>query len=176
MAPPPGLFSMTTGWPKLSDSFCPYTRAMMSLPPPALKPTMMWIGRAGYFAGSSCAMAGRQRLAANATARSHLRRSFIDLLLLERRNMDMQHRRLAIIERCEAAVDRGGKLIRLGDAFAVRAERPRNGGKIPRLALTAGPQPRLKPISLRGDAIWIDPLHRRLHRLPSAIVEHNGEN
>src|SRR3979490_1119444 len=57
MAPPPGLFSMMTGWPKLSDNFCPTIRAMMSLPPPGVKPTRIWIGRDGYFDGSSWAEA-----------------------------------------------------------------------------------------------------------------------
>jgi hypothetical protein len=41
---------MITGWPRLSDSFCPKTRAMMSLPPPGVKPTTMRIGRSGYCA------------------------------------------------------------------------------------------------------------------------------
>jgi hypothetical protein len=49
----------------------------------------------------------------------------------------MQHRGPAVIERCKAAVDRGSKLVRLGDAFAVRAERLRNGREIPLLALAA---------------------------------------
>ena len=51
MAPPPGLFSTMTGWPRLSDSFWPNARAMMSLPPPAAKPTIRRIGLDGYFAG-----------------------------------------------------------------------------------------------------------------------------
>src|SRR3954451_18345612 len=133
MAPPPGLFSMTTGWPRLSDNFCPYTRAMMSLPPPAVKPTMMWIGFAGYFAGSSWAKAGWQAAAtATSARRKRLRTTFMDLLPLKRGDVNMQHRGLAVIERCEAAVDRSGELLRLGDAFAVRAERARNRRKIPR--------------------------------------------
>src|SRR6266403_457806 len=122
MAPPPGLFSLMTGWPRLSDNFCPYTRAMMSLPPPAVKPTTMWIGFAGYFAGSSWAKAGWQAAAASATSASQkrLRRPFMGLLPLKRRDVNVQHRGLAVIKRSEAAVDRSGEVIGLGDAFAVR--------------------------------------------------------
>src|SRR3954453_14207732 len=139
MAPPPGLFSMMTGWPKLSDNFCPYTRAMMSLPAPAVKPTMIWIGFVGYFTGSSWAKAGWQAAAATVTSatQKRLRTTFMDLLPLKRRDVNMQHRGLAIIERGETAVDRGGEFIRLCDAFAIRADRSRNGGKIPLLALAA---------------------------------------
>jgi hypothetical protein len=45
--PAPGLFSMTTGWPMFSESFCPISRAKRSLPPPAAKPTTMRSGRFG---------------------------------------------------------------------------------------------------------------------------------
>src|SRR6266404_69276 len=72
IAPPPGLFSTITGWPRLSDNFCPKIRAMISLPPPAAKPTMMWIGRVGYFAGSSWAEAGAIAPAINATNQRYL--------------------------------------------------------------------------------------------------------
>src|SRR3954449_3780124 len=124
MAPPPGLFSMMTGWPRLSDNFCPYTRAMMSLPPPAVKPNTMWIGFVGYFVGSSWAEAGWQAAATAMSARQkRLRRPFMGLRSLKRRDVNVQHRGLAVIERSETAVDRGGKLVRLGDAFAVCAER-----------------------------------------------------
>src|SRR4051795_7637970 len=124
MAPPPGLFSMTTGWPRLSDNFCPYTRAMMSLPPPAVKPTMMWIGFVGYFAGSSWAKAGWQALASATSARQkRLRKAFIELHPSKRRNMNMQYCGFAVIQRGKATINRGGELVRLGDAFAVRAER-----------------------------------------------------
>src|ERR1700759_4337188 len=108
MAPPPGLFSIMTGWPRLSDNFCPYTRAMMSLPPPAVKPTTMWIGFVGYFAGSSWAKEGGQAAAIATSARQkRLRTTFMDWLPLERRDMNMQNCGLAVIERCETAVDRG---------------------------------------------------------------------
>src|SRR5215467_15346108 len=33
LAPPPGRFSMTNGWPRRSDSHCPIRRAMVSAPP-----------------------------------------------------------------------------------------------------------------------------------------------
>jgi hypothetical protein len=51
--------------------------------------------------------------------------------------MNMQYCGFAVIQRGKATIDRGGKLIRLGNAFAMRAERPRYGGEIPRLALAA---------------------------------------
>src|SRR5712675_2281873 len=107
MAPPPGLFSMMTGWPKLSDNFCPYTRAMMSLPPPAVKPTMMWIGFVGYFAGSSWAKTDVTAAGASAInprqrpTEKRLRTIFMDWLPLERRDVSMQQRGLAVIERRE---------------------------------------------------------------------------
>ena len=47
----------------------------------------------------------------------------------------MQHGSLAVIQRSQTAVDRGSKLIRLGHAFTVCAERARYGGEIPLLAL-----------------------------------------
>src|SRR5262245_42968027 len=44
-----------TCWPRLSVSFCPSCRAMMSVPPPGAKPTMARIGR---FGKPCCAFAG----------------------------------------------------------------------------------------------------------------------
>src|ERR1044072_943104 len=116
---------------------------MMSLPPPAVKPTMMWIGFVGYFAGSSWATAEQVR-AINPRHRAgekRRRETFIDLLPSQRRNQNMQHRGLAVITGGAAAVDRGGEVIRLGDAFAVRAERPRRGGELPPRALPARLEP-----------------------------------
>ena len=49
----------------------------------------------------------------------------------------MKYRGLAVIERGKTAVDRAGQFIRLGDAFAMGAERFRHGRKIPPLALAA---------------------------------------
>src|SRR5262249_37137709 len=68
MRPPaPGLFSTITGWPMFSDSFCPTSRAKRSLPPPAAKPTIKWIGRLGKFAAlSPCAPAAPATIAASA--------------------------------------------------------------------------------------------------------------
>src|SRR5450432_2860288 len=178
MAPPPGLFSMMTGWPRLSDNFCPNTRAMMSLPPPAVKPTMMWIGRAGYFAASSAANA----IEANAISARQLaidnlpRKTFMNLLSSKLRDVNMQHRGLAVIQCREAAIDRGREIIRLGDAFAVSAERPRYAREITLLALAARGQPGLKLVGLGGDAVGVNALHRRFHRLPAAIVEHHRQN
>src|SRR5207249_7029300 len=62
------------------------------------------------------------------------------------------------------------------DEFSVRAERAADIGKASLLALPAGAQLRLKGIGLRGDTLRINPLHRRLDRLPAAIVEHDRQN
>jgi hypothetical protein len=43
----PGRFSTSTGWPRVSDSFCAAMRARMSLAPPGTKPTSMRSGRCG---------------------------------------------------------------------------------------------------------------------------------
>ncbi|MNC96040.1 hypothetical protein D3C83_133080 [compost metagenome] len=52
------------GEPKASESFCAITRAAMSVPPPAAKPTTMRTGFAGYF----CAPAGAAATAAHRPA------------------------------------------------------------------------------------------------------------
>ena len=90
--------------------------------------------------------------------------------------MNMQHRGLAVVERGKAAVDRRGQFVRLADAFAVSTECLGDLGEIPPLALAARHQPRLELIGLGRDALGIDALGRRLHRLPAAIVEHDREN
>jgi hypothetical protein len=36
----PARLSTTTGWPRLSESFCPVIRAMMSFDPPGAKGTI----------------------------------------------------------------------------------------------------------------------------------------
>ncbi len=56
------------------------------------------------------------------------------------------------------------------------AERPRDGRKIPPLALAARSQPRLKLIGFGGNALGIHPLHGGFHRLPAAIIQHDGQN
>src|SRR6516162_3500847 len=43
----PGRFSMMNCWPSRSDSPCAMRRAIMSVVPPAEKPTMIRTGRAG---------------------------------------------------------------------------------------------------------------------------------
>src|SRR4051794_37417122 len=153
---------------------------MMSLPPPAAKPTMRWIGRDGYFEGSCWARAGGAAMsAANAATREYRLGILIELDLCQDskpRNLHMQNGRLSVIKRRKGAIDRGGELVRLRDAFAISAEGPPPPGKTPPLALAAGHQPRLKLIALGGDALRVDPLHGRLHRLPAAIVQHNGQN
>src|ERR1043165_6253472 len=53
MVAAPGLFSTTTGWPRLSVSFWPTRRARMSLTPPGLAATTMCIGLVGKALASS---------------------------------------------------------------------------------------------------------------------------
>src|SRR5689334_16398620 len=100
-------------------------RAITSLPPPAAKPTMRWIGRLGYFEASSCATAESANARTMALIRakrsigfswSMIRRSgnrFSEKIMLPRkglepRDMNMQHGGLAVLERGEAAPDGGG--------------------------------------------------------------------
>src|SRR5262249_60816233 len=47
LLPAPGRFSMMNGWPSRADKYWPIKRAIMSLPPPAGKPTTMRTGRVG---------------------------------------------------------------------------------------------------------------------------------
>src|SRR5262249_24739321 len=47
LPPAPPRLSITTGWPRLSWSFCPSTRPTMSVPPPAGYGTMSRIGWVG---------------------------------------------------------------------------------------------------------------------------------
>src|SRR6202012_6306184 len=110
-------------------------RAMTSLPPPAAKPTMMWIGRLGYFEASSCASAVFAVRAASRPA-IRLQRNNINLSS-QPGHVDMQHGRLAVIERRKAAVDGGGEFIRLAHAFAVCAEGLRDLREVPPLALAS---------------------------------------
>src|SRR5581483_2025982 len=147
-------------------------RAITSLPPPAAKPTMMWIGRVGYFAGSSCADAAvaKTRAQRPKTARKNI------TIPSKPRHMNMQHRGLAVVECGEAAVDGGNQFVRLADAFAVSTEGLGNFRKIAPLALAARHQPRLERVGLGGNALGVDALGGRLHRLPAAIVDHDREN
>src|ERR1700694_3373486 len=106
---------------------------------------------------------------------SRYRRS-IKGIISKRRDLNMEHRGLAVVERGKTAVDRGGEIVGFGDAFAMRAECAADVGKTALLALTARCQSRLKLVGLRGGAIGINPLYGGFHRLPAAIVEHNGQN
>src|ERR1700761_1182170 len=96
-------------------------RAIRSLPPPGVKPTTMWIARVGYLAGSSCAFAGvasaSPRLETMAAAARQ--KAFI---ASQPGNLHMKHRGTAVVERVETTIDRGRKLVRFADPFAVRAE------------------------------------------------------
>src|ERR1700704_5046486 len=161
---------------------------MMSLPPPAAKPTMMWMGLLGYLAGSSWARAGGIALAASArnprkpTVEAYRFEPFMEspfgaaVRVLERRDVNMQHGGLAVIKCGEAAVDGCGEFVRLADGFAMGAECASDRGEITLLALPAGRQPRLKLVGFGGKALRVHPLHRRFHRLPAAIVQHHGQD
>ena len=54
MLSPPGLFSITTGWPHFCVSFSANSRPPMSAPAPGPNGTMNFTGRVGQF----CACAG----------------------------------------------------------------------------------------------------------------------
>src|SRR4051812_5553743 len=47
VVPPPGLFSITIGWPRRAESLSPTARATMSTPPPGGKGTTNLIARVG---------------------------------------------------------------------------------------------------------------------------------
>src|SRR5690349_6871675 len=66
MPPALGRFSTTTGWPSISWRGCATIRAAKSVPPPALKPTMILMVRVGQ----SCAAAGAGPSADSASAAS----------------------------------------------------------------------------------------------------------
>src|ERR1700749_3821043 len=126
----------------------------MSLPPPGVNPTTIWIGRVGYFAGSSWADAVEAAIAPSTSDPRYmpieqvLASAFIKCLPLslkvlgsKSRHMNMQHGGFAVIECCKSAIDRGREIAGLGDALAVRTEGSCNGRKIPLFALTARHQP-----------------------------------
>jgi len=50
-------------------------------------------------------------------------------LISKRRDVNVQHGGLAVVERSEAAINGCSEIVRLGDAFAVCAECPRYGGE-----------------------------------------------
>src|SRR3569832_1737899 len=176
MAPPPGLLSMTPAWPMLSESFCPTMRAIRSLPPPGVKPTTIWIARDGYFATSSCARTALVIKASSPrqeTMAGDFRQAFI---ALKPGDVDMKYGGLAVVERGKTSVDGGCELVGFGAAFAVRAERLCHTCEFPPLALTARREPRLKLVGRSSHTFRVAALHRRLHRLPATIVEHDRED
>src|SRR6266481_2970371 len=143
-------------------------RAMMSLPPPAAKPTMIWIGRAGYFAGYSPAKAGLPTSATSPRQApiSRARPGMVIDPFSEPRDMNMQDGRFAVIKRGERPIDRGRQRVGLAHALAVGAERLCHFGKITPLALPARHQSRLELVGLGGNTLGVDPLGGGFHRLP----------
>src|SRR5262245_1892209 len=57
MVPAPGRVSTITGWPHCSVSFCPMTRARMSVDPPGANGTIILIGLSGYLSAADWASA-----------------------------------------------------------------------------------------------------------------------
>src|ERR1700756_4538693 len=109
-------------------------RAIRSLPPPGVKPTTIWIARVGYFDASSSAFAGAE----SASPRQAMTADRHNVLMASQLgNLHMKHRGLAVVERGEATVDCGRKLLRFGDVLAMRAEGFRDARKIPPFALSA---------------------------------------
>src|SRR6186713_673187 len=86
---------------------------------------------------------------------------------LERRDLDMQDGSDSTVDGGEAAINRRREFIRRVDEFTVGAERAADIGEVSLLALPARAQLRLKRIGPGGDALRIDPLHRRLDGLPA---------
>src|ERR1041384_837063 len=69
MVPPaPVLFSTTTCWPSSSPSFGAMIRAVVSVPPPGSKPTIVVMG----FTGQVCASAACESASAHAAKRIFL--------------------------------------------------------------------------------------------------------
>src|ERR1700753_4010580 len=146
-------------------------RAITSFPPPAAKPTMIWIARVGYLAGSSCASA------VFVARRSAQRPMRSDIAIPSKpRDMDMRHAGLPVVERGKSTVDGVRQFIRFAHTRAVSAECLGDLGEIAPLALAARHQPRLELIGLGGNPLGIDALGRRFHRLPATIVDHDREN
>src|SRR5688572_15752262 len=77
LPPAPGLFSTTTDWFQVSESFCASWRATTSVVPPAAKGTMIFTG----FEGHACAAAIAGTRARIAAARRLHVRIFIRFLL-----------------------------------------------------------------------------------------------
>src|SRR5258706_11893756 len=67
LPPAPARLSITNGWPRISPSFCPAMRAMMSVGPPGAKGMMTRTG----FDGQGCACA--ERLTKNARTEARMR-------------------------------------------------------------------------------------------------------
>src|SRR6478609_2350911 len=162
---------------------------MMSLPPPAAKPTMRWIALLGYFDGSSCARAGAAspRIpGARSPTHAPIREYRLGVLIKidpfnmtdnsEPCDMNMQYGGLAVIKRRKRPIDGGGEFVGFGNAFAMGAERLCDFRKIPPVALTARHQARLELVGLGRNALRINPLHRGFHRLPAAIIKHDGQD
>src|SRR5215472_7477701 len=59
--PAPGRFSTTNCWPRYSESFDAARRALMSTPPPGVKPTSTLAGRVGYCASAAAACSAHTR-------------------------------------------------------------------------------------------------------------------
>src|SRR3954467_12800336 len=90
LLPPPGLFSITTGWPSFSCSHCAVSRASTSVVPPGGYGTTQCTARFGYCASTAGAAA---KSASSASVRRHRRCIGISsgVKLLFRRGVDVIH-------------------------------------------------------------------------------------
>src|SRR6185295_19342156 len=81
MAPAPGLFSMTTGWPSRLLTASAAARAMRSLAPPGPNGTTQRIGWSGQSARTAPALQRAIAIMAGATSVARKRRIFMQVLL-----------------------------------------------------------------------------------------------
>src|SRR5688500_16159410 len=111
----PGRFSTTNCWPRYSESFGASSRAMMSVPPPGVKPTSMRTGLVGYACAEATELASR---------RSSDTTSFIELF-----PESCRHRQSRVVGGSERAVGRDA------EAFEDRDDLARVLGGVPCRAL-----------------------------------------
>src|SRR5258708_6461444 len=96
--PPPGLFSMTNGWPSCRETWSSTTRATVSLALPAVNGLMTCIARVGQASPSAAAAAATSATPAMAMALHKPRREII------RTSLGCADRRRAVIHCCIHAI------------------------------------------------------------------------
>lgn len=88
----------------------------------------------------------------------------------------MQNRGAAVVQCDQAAGYRRVESVRIRDPFAMSPKRTGDLNEASLLALTPGAKPGLERIRPLRGSIRIDPLNRRLHRLPPPIVEDDRQD